>query len=215
MSTKIENQEISNVKEKNTKKKYSKKQDANKALTDVINEPLTEVVNETPTEVVNETLDVVVNETVTEVVNETLDVVVNETVTEVVNETFIGPINETVTEVVNEQITEPVNEESEVENVKITERRVYWHKACKNEKESTMTKMKSDDVITLTDAMITLEDAEGNKTIKPVCALTRGKRIYYLFDVTPWELKNAQRLLNEKIALKEAKKKEKETSEKK
>ena len=102
------------------------------------------------------------------------------------------------------KVEEPVKEV--LETVKVSERRVYWHKACKNLKESTITKMKVDDVLTYT--LNTSTDPQGN--VKEVLSLARGKRIYYLIDYTLDELTIAKNSFNDKITRKENEKKAKE-----
>ena len=128
-------------------------------------------------------------------------IVIDEPVT-AVTETLEETLEETPNTSVETPIVETPNEP-----VKVSERRVFWHKACKNEKESTMTKMKPEDVLTLTDGSVT--DDQGN--VKTVLSLKRGKRIYYLTDYTPEELTIAKQIDKAKKESKEAEKKAKET----
>lgn len=118
----------------------------------------------------------------------------------------VTAVTETLEETPNTSVETPIVETPK-EPVKISERRVFWHKACKNEKESTITKMKPEDVLTLTDGSVT--DDQGN--VKTVLSLKRGKRIYYLTDYTPEELTIAQQIAKAKKESKEAEKKAKET----
>lgn len=111
-------------------------------------------------------------------------------------------------EIVTENPETPTNVQV-TETVKDTSRRVFWHKACSDEKKSTITKMKPNDVLTYTENKVS--DPNGN--VKPVLSLKRGKRIYYLSDYTPEELTSAQQTFNDKKALKEAEEKAKASSE--
>jgi hypothetical protein len=114
--------------------------------------------------------------------------------------------NETLTETLEQPKPEIPNEPLTEIPVKKSERRVFWHKACKDIKESTMTKMKPEESLTYTENKA--NDDQGN--VKEVLSLKRGKRIYYTIDYTLDELTLAQQSFNEKQALKEAEKKAKE-----
>jgi len=87
----------------------------------------------------------------------------------------------------------------------VATRRVFWHKACADEKLSTLTKMKPEDSLKLTDGTVTKDG-----TIFPVLSLKRGKRIYYIFDVSPEELAAAKKAHKETLDAKEADRKAKE-----
>ena len=104
-----------------------------------------------------------------EPLNETL------TVTETVTETLEPIVNETPMEIVKEPLEElprPV--------------KVFWHKRCIDEKKTTKTTLKPHEVLTLTDGTVTIEEK-----LVPVYSLKRGKRIYYLIDVTPSDIVKA------------------------
>ena len=111
---------------------------------------------------------------------------------------------ESVKDPIINAIPTPVTET--LEPVKISERRVFWHKACKNLKESTMTKMKDDESLTYTENLAS--DDQGN--VKEVLSLKRGKRIYYTIDYTLEELTSCLQSFNAKKKLKEDEKKAKE-----
>jgi len=123
-------------------------------------------------------------------VKKTQDPIVNEILTETVMETLENPVEETLEENLNE--TRSV--------------RVFWHKHCENVKESTLTKLRPEEILTKTDSSLT--DPEGN--VKAIYSLKRGKRIYYLFDVTPQDCVKAALKKKEIDELKERQRKEKE-----
>ena len=103
--------------------------------------------------------------------------------------------NETVTPtpIVEETPTtpqDPVKEAQEIVNDRKV--KVFWHKACTNEKESTLTTLKKDEVLKKTDAKVSIPSEDGTPVIKDVYSLKRGKRIYYLHDVTPQDCVRAE-----------------------
>lgn len=109
--------------------------------------------------------------------------------------------NETVTEtpIVKEPQEEPIVGETPKDPVKeaqeiINDRKVkvFWHKACTNEKESTLTTLKKDEVLKNTGAKVSVPSENGENIIKDVYSLKRGKRIYYLYDVTPQDIVRAE-----------------------
>ena len=156
------------------------------------------------------------------------EIVIDEVLTEeIVNEEIVNePTNEIVNEIVNEKssdttltdVKDPVKEAQEIVNDRKV--RVFWHKACVNEKETTLTQLKASETLKKTDAKVSLTNPEfvdAEKTpnelptiIKDVYSLKRGKRIYYLHDVTPTDITRAEeqavKIANEKAA--EAKAKE-------
>lgn len=71
--------------------------------------------------------------------------------------------------------------------------RVFWHKACLNSKESTLTLLKADETLKKTDAKVSVPNPENAEDliIKDVYSLKRGKRIYYLHDVTTADIEKA------------------------
>ena len=119
----------------------------------------------------------------------------------------------TETEVVTETLTEehpdeketpdPVKEAQELIS-KQTDRSltVFWHKVCTDPKKVTKTTLYANETLKKTDGTVTLpnplfKDAETTPdeplTItKDVYSLKRGKRIYYLHDVTPTDILKAK-----------------------
>ncbi len=105
--------------------------------------------------------------------------------------------NEVVTEnpIVEETLTapqDPVKEAQEIVNDRKV--KVFWHKACINEKESTLTTLKKEELLKKTDGKVSVPSAENPEEliIKDVYSLKRGKRIYYLHDVTPQDIVRAE-----------------------
>ena len=118
----------------------------------------------------------------------------NETVTEtpIVKEPQEEPIVKEPQEepIVGETPKDPVKEAQEIINDRKV--KVFWHKACINEKESTLTTLKKDEVLKKTDAKVSVPSENGENIIKDVYSLKRGKRIYYLHDVTPQDIVRAE-----------------------
>ena len=113
---------------------------------------------------------------------------------ESINEVLtIDPVEETLEPIVNDSPEAPVSETPEP----IIERkvRVFWHKACSDEKSTTLTTLKPDEVLTKTN--LSLTGPEGH--VKDVYSLKRGKRIYYLLDVTPQDITRAFQKAKEKL----------------
>ena len=115
-------------------------------------------------------------------------------------------VNEILTETVTETLEPPVNETSEEKINEPRSVRVFWHKRCENVKESTLTKLRPEESLTKTDSSLT--DPEGN--VKDIYSLKRGKRIYYLTDVTPQDIVKAALIKKEKDELKERQRIERE-----
>jgi hypothetical protein len=117
-------------------------------------------------------------------------------------------VNETSTDVMDTpKGKDPVEEALEIiqEPRKV---KVYWHKRCSNEKDTTVTTIKSDEFLKKTDgtAVIpspTAEDPNATTTV-PVYSLKRNKRIYYLTDVTPQDVLKAERIAKEALETKNA-----------
>jgi hypothetical protein len=161
--------------------------------------------------------------------NDTLtqEPIVGETPKEPQEEVKVETPNDTLTQepivgetpeepIVGETPKDPVEEAQEIINDRKV--KVFWHKACTNEKESTLTTLKKDEVLKKTDAKVSIPSEGGENIIKDVYSLKRGKRIYYLHDVTPQDcvraeaesVKKAQEAAAEKAAkeaLKESEKK--------
>jgi hypothetical protein len=152
--------------------------------------------------------------------NDTLtqEPIVGETLKEPQEEVKVETPNDTLTQepIVGETPKDPVEEAQEIINDRKV--KVFWHKACTNEKESTLTTLKKDEVLKKTDAKVSIPSEGGENIIKDVYSLKRGKRIYYLHDVTPQDcvraeeasVKKAQEAAAEKAAkeaLKESEKK--------
>ena len=96
-------------------------------------------------------------------------------------------------EIVNTPIVkDPVEEAQEIVNDRKV--RVYWHKQCSNIKESTLTTLYAKETLKLTDGKVSIPSEENQEEliIKDVYSLKRGKRIYYLFDVTPQDIVKAE-----------------------
>jgi len=113
-------------------------------------------------------------------------------------------------EIVNTPIVkDPVEEAQEIVNDRKV--RVYWHKHCSNVKESTLTTLYAKETLKLTDGKVSIpsEENQDELVIKNVYSLKRGKRIYYLFDVTPQDIVKAEaeavKVVLEKTAEREAK----------
>jgi hypothetical protein len=82
--------------------------------------------------------------------------------------------------------------------------KIYWHKACNDEKKITNTTLKVDEYLRITDGKVTVpaptaDDANATVTL-PVYSLKRGNRIYYLTDVTPSDIVKAEKVAKEKLA---------------
>lgn len=73
--------------------------------------------------------------------------------------------------------------------------RVFWHKSCTDLKKTTLTTLKPEETLVKTNGTVTVE----NETLE-VYSLKRGKRIYYLTDVTEQDILRAQQVLNEKTS---------------
>jgi hypothetical protein len=130
-------------------------------------------------------------------VKETSKPIVNVSPEEPVTET-LEPVTETLEPPVNDSLEETINEPRSV--------RVFWHKSCRNVKESTLTTLRPEESLTLTDSSLT--DPEGN--VKAIYSLKRGKRIYYLIDVTPQDCVKASLIKKERDELKERQRIERE-----
>lgn len=127
-------------------------------------------------------------------------------------ETPIAPVMEpetTETDVMEQPVStpsDPVNEAKEI----IADRKVraFWHKRCSNVKESTMTTLKAEEILKKTDGTATIpapteENPDATITV-PVYSLKRGKRIYYITDVTPQDITRSEAAAQSKAAEAEA-----------
>ena len=157
----------------------------------------TPVVNETPEEqpAVNEASETINTEgtasETSEAPNETLTLTL---------ESHEGSTSETSEE---KETPDPVKEAQELVS-KQTDRplTVFWHKVCSDPKKITKTTLYAKETLKKTDGSVTLpnpsfKDAETTPeeplTItKDVYSLKRGKRIYYLHDVTPTDILKAK-----------------------
>ena len=113
--------------------------------------------------------------------------------------------------IINEEVIDPIVNDpividsqdpiKPIEEIVITSRKVkvFWHKSCINDKESTLTTLRVEETLTPTNASIIVDEIET-----PIFSLKRGKRIYYLYDVTPQEAVNAHSRNKELLALKDS-----------
>ena len=106
-------------------------------------------------------------------------------------------------------VKDPVEEAQEIVNDRKV--KVFWHKQCTNVKESTLTTLYAKETLKITDGKVSVPSEENPEelVIKNVYSLKRGKRIYYLYDVTPQDIVKAEqeavKVALEKTAEREAK----------
>ena len=105
-------------------------------------------------------------------------------------------VNESI--VINEELKEEIKEDVKEESgpkfpTADRKLKVYWQTHC-NPKESTLTTLYVNETLKLTDGKVSIQSEEDPEVYLtyPVYSLKRGKRIYYVLNVTDEDINKAE-----------------------